>query len=247
VILAICVGNDIRNNSRALEGDFRPRPYFRVVGDELVLDESFKAALSVSGPKNYLKRFLGFMVKHSRVFQLIRRSSHLIKYWTRNQPAAAETQLPEDELGLDLQVYGSPLSPEWSEAWEVTERLIVAMRDEVERSDARFLAATLCQSAQVRPPEEREQLLDRLTTVMGDANLFYPERRIAALGTSDSVRVINLAYRFQEEADRHGFVFHGFKSSGTYGRGHWNERGHRLAGILLAEQVCSLLSAENHR
>ena len=75
---------------------------------------------------------------------------------------------------------------------------------------------------------------------IGGKDLFYPERRLSALGAREGFDVLNLAPVLQDYADRrHAFV-HGFPNT-RIGTGHWNATGHRLAGELIARRLCELI------
>jgi len=67
-------------------------------------------------------------------------------------------------------------------------------------------------------------------------NLFYPGERIKAVGDSFGFPVINLEKDFQAYVDETRECLHGFTNE--YCGGHWNEKGHRLAGESLADNVC---------
>jgi len=57
--------------------------------------------------------------------------------------------------------------------------------------------------------------------------------------------VLNLAAPMQAYADEHHAFLAGFKST-KLGIGHWNAEGHRLAGELIAQKICRMLSERAH-
>jgi hypothetical protein len=137
-------------------------------------------------------------------------------------------------VGLDDSVYLEPTGADWQEAWNVTEALVVRMRDEVKAKGARFLLVTLSNSIQVHPdPTLRGQYMKDL----GISTMFYPDRRIKALADRENIDAIILAPLFQGYAESHQVYLHGFANR-RMGFGHWNERGHHLAGETIAEHVC---------
>jgi hypothetical protein len=75
----------------------------------------------------------------------------------------------------------------------------------------------------------------------GSTDIFYPDRRIKALGEREGFEVLNLAAPMQAYADEHHVFLAGFKST-KLGVGHWNADGHRLAGELIAQKICEMLS-----
>lgn len=144
-----------------------------------------------------------------------------------------------DELGADNLVYHEPYDATWREAWRVTEGLLGLMRDEVRAHGARFAVVTLSNGIQVHPaPAAREAFVRRV----GATDLFYPDRRIAALGAREGFQVFTLAPELQAYAERNQLFLHGFGAQ--LGNGHWNAEGHRVAGELLTQKLCDWLDAE---
>ena len=47
----------------------------------------------------------------------------------------------------------------------------------------------------------------------------------------------------QALADEEGLFLHGYKNT-VLGRGHWNETGHRIAGEIIADEVCARILAD---
>ena len=76
---------------------------------------------------------------------------------------------------------------------------------------------------------------------VGLVDLFYPDRRIKALGLREGFSVLNLAEDFQLYAEQHKVFLHGFEPNP--GGGHWNKEGHRLAGKTIAERLCRDVTA----
>lgn len=224
VLLAFLSGNDLRNNVRALEGD-PMRPYFVYENDALVLDTSFRQLLSFRFRQSVMRNGGYWLLDQLRTFQLLSDARRVIK-GAANSPA-------QSEAGLDVMAYREPIDPVWKEAWRVTEGLIVQMRNEVREKGADFIVVTLTNGDQVGPdPLERR----RHARDLGVTDLLYPERRIKALGDREGIAVLTLAQPLASYADQHKVFLHGFENPG---RGHWNADGHRLAGTLIAEKICS--------
>lgn len=238
VLLAVTTGNDIRNNSQVLEGN-NWIPYFVLQGDELKADLSFREH---PGFQTRLKPLaeLGYrMMNASRVMQVINEGRRLVK---ARSTAGGSRPIPVDsaagallsEAGLDGSVYAAPTTEEWTNAWAVTEALIERMQQEVEARGARFLVATLSNSAQVHPDATVRQ---QVAAQLGVTDLLYPDHRIRELGVRASIPVLTLAPLLQRYAEERQIFLHGFANSGM-GIGHWNEQGHAVAGQLIAQRVC---------
>ncbi|HEV7683439.1 MAG TPA: SGNH/GDSL hydrolase family protein [Pyrinomonadaceae bacterium] len=254
VLLAVTTNNDITDNSRALKrtDDY---PYFVYQGAQLTLDDSFKNSRSFLFSRSRIGRFGVWLRTHSRLVQAIMQGSQGFKilrasWWAKrsqNAPApprsgSGEFATPPEkpdlfaratELGVDNLIYLEPNNPVWNDAWRVTEGLIVQMRDEVNRSGAKFLVVTLSNGPQVVPDAtQREDFKRRF----GIVDLFYPDNRIKALGSREGFPVITLAPELQSFAEQKKVFLHGFGKN--IGNGHWNATGNRVAGELIAKKIC---------
>jgi hypothetical protein len=150
-----------------------------------------------------------------------------------NTPASAEGYL----LYLEQKVYVDQSSKPWRHAWQVQEATLLALRDESAARGAALLLVTLSNPIQVLPhPAIREGLMADL----GVKDLFYPDSRLRGFANQHGIPVLTLATEFQRYADDHHTYLHGFPNT-MMGTGHWNAEGHRLAGQLLAQTVCSEL------
>ncbi|MGC2518198.1 MAG: SGNH/GDSL hydrolase family protein [Burkholderiales bacterium] len=229
VVLAFYPGNDVRNNSRELE-EMKLRPFFRLENGALVLDDGF-----LSDPE-YLSYRRNFGVRNMlfdlRTFQLLRRTKVAIEQLTGKE--ARSPQVANLELGLDEEIFLPPTSAAWRDAWGVTERLIVKMRDEVTGMGARFLLVSIPIAIQANPdPKVREQFARGL----GANDLLYPESRLGTLADKEKIDVALLAAPFQSYAETNRVYLHGFTNT-ALGSGHLNENGHRLAGDLVSDHIC---------
>lgn len=234
VLLAFFHGNDVAENSRALDDD-PLRPYFVYRGDELVLDASFRQSPSYRFRTAWYGR-LGFgLLDHSRLLQAIDRASDVLGVWYGQWKAHRKIDAgTPTEPGVDTRIYQEPQDLAWQVAWRVTEGLIQDMHEEVSARGTDFLVVTLTTGAQVHPdPRFREHFQRQL----GVADLFYPEQRIQELGKRAGFRVINLAPTMQLFATFSGVWLHGFENSRP-GVGHWNAAGHHFAANTIAEALC---------
>jgi len=222
VLLAFFPSNDVRNNSRTLDPD-RLRPFFVLEDGELVLDASFLQRRSYRVLSNPVYRFLR---NHSRVLMLGWKARK--GFMALRAPRASGL-----ELGLDWQVFQPPASPAWSEAWDITERLLTAMNDEVIGHGARFAIASVTDAAAVHPSTELRQ---RYASELQVADLRYPERRLAAFSAKHRIAYLPLTEGMDRLAG--GKPLHGFAPNPGFG--HWNEDGHRAAATLIGEFLCEL-------
>jgi hypothetical protein len=225
VLLAVTTGNDISDNYRPLKGaDYVPYHVFR--GSELVLDSSFLQSKGYRSRAVSTRQLLK-VVQYSRLAQLLNRVRHAGRKSERQQENAGG--VAGDEVGIRDEVQLPPTTPDWQEAWRVTEGVLGLMRDECRRKDTPFAIVTLTRGIQVTPLRERkEEFLRQL----GAKDLYYPERRLAGFGNREGIPVLNLAAAMAEQAEERQVYFHAFHDS--LGIGHWNEAGHLAAAALIA-------------
>ena len=238
VLLAFFPGNDVRNNSKTLEAE-KLRPFYRIAGERLELDDSFTKeprfveARRLAGERAYLQQL--------RLYQLLRRLRAGELRLHHNAPIGvalaegAKVVAPLSERGLDENVFRDPADAAWEEAWTITERLLLEVRDEARSRGVRPVVAVLSSAGAVYPDPVLRQ---RYAEILGVKNLFYPERRLTEFGERNGIEIIALAPQMQRLADASGTYFHGFANT-KLGFGHWNKEGHAVAAELLARRLCS--------
>jgi hypothetical protein len=229
VLLAFLTGNDVRNNSRALEPDGK-RPFFSVdEAGNLVLDDSFRDDSDFQQALARSQTTYGRALRAWRLPQLIRQARRELRQRGRPPATAAGS-----EEGLDLAVYRDDAGPAWDEAWTVTTALLAGMHAEVAARGAGFLVVTLSNGIQVHPDAG---VISAFMASNRITDIFYPDRRIAAAGQQRGFKVLSLAPSLQAIARDSGTFLHGFANT-KLGEGHWNATGHRHAGELIAAQIC---------
>jgi hypothetical protein len=229
VLLAFLTGNDLHDNTPELS-DHPVRPFYVRKDGEWELDESFRQHPTYRHALSWRGRTRMSLVNRSRLLQTL---LEMRRQWQQPAPRADG---PGEETAEDTssRIYLPPQDPRWDNAWETTEYVLQRMHEEVNEKGARFLVATLSNAIQVDPdPGVRDRWMD----AHGVDDLFFPDRRIEAIGRESSFPVVLLAPRLQREAEEHGVHLHGFENT-RMGTGHWNETGHRIAGEILARELC---------
>jgi hypothetical protein len=239
---------------RRLEKDER-RPYFVRDGGKLLEDTSFRERPGFRLRFSSLGQALTSIRDASRLFQLVnealRRVSRPIGPIHTVPPSeggesgdhgevvqAGETPAwLQGEIGLDMATYTAPPDESWQEAWLVTEALVRQMHAEVEARGKLFMVLTVSSGPQVGPDQAARRSLEQR---LGVSDLFYAENRLRQLG-EQRFPVVTLAPVFQAYAEERKAFLHGFPNSGL-GQGHWNVAGHRLAGQVVAERLCTALA-----
>lgn len=239
VLLAFFTGNDIRNNSRALNGEAGV-PYFVLKDGALVEDESFRerlASANAGGPGLSIRSMLASARNHLRLLQLATQARVALGHYGAALPearAAEKREVTGEEPGVDSEIYAPPRDDRWRDAWNVTEALITTMRDEVRARGRQFWLVTLSTGIQVHPdPAVRRAFAER----RGIQDLFYPDRRLASLASREGIPTVTLAPEMSAWAETNGVYLHGFPNAAE-GFGHWNEAGNALAGELIAARIC---------
>ena len=242
ILLLFTSGNDVRNNSRVLDGE-PMRPYFVIEGDELILDDSFLESRGYRARQTPFVRLVYHVIEGSRILQAVNRVKNVARARREVKRQGGNgtdrgTAEAVGEIGLDNTVYREPDDDAWREAWAVTERIIIEMRNEAAAHGAEFRVVTGTNGIQVNPdPDRRRAYAAR----HGVDDLAYPDERIRSLGEREGFPVLNLAPSMTAFAEEKQVYLHGFENTGL-GRGHWNAEGHRLAGELIARDLCASLA-----
>jgi lysophospholipase L1-like esterase len=154
VVLTFTILNDVRNNSPVLEGRVSsfPRPFFRLdASGRLVALPFTMARPDTAGLVGKIKTALRHLRTYDELVAAVRARPSLRSFLASlgllqelapvHQAEAGGTPpaSPGDSTYLDFEVYRREPDPEWKEAWQVTEALVLAMRDEAAQRGARFL------------------------------------------------------------------------------------------------------------
>ena len=230
VLLAIYTGNDIWNNSRALDGH-QDRPYYTLEDGALTLDDSFRRSARFQAKMAWQDIKHG-LINASRVLQLIKESYYRLKSSVKIRTAPG----PAAPVAAD-RIYVAPEDETWRDAWAVTEALLRLMRDTARDGAADFRVVTLSNDIQTHPDRVRRETF---RVGLGVETLLYPDERIAAFGAREAIPTITLAPRLADYAETNSVFLHGFDNT-VLGLGHWNAQGHAAAGALIAEQLCAAL------
>lgn len=235
VLLAVFTGNDIWNNSRALDGH-PDRPYLVFRDGEPVLDMSFRDSARFRS-KLAWQGFKHGLINHSRILQLAKEAYIRAKRLFSTKSARAAAAL--DRPGPMDAVYKPPETEPWRAAWRATEAALSMMAREVRARGAAFWIATLANPIQDYPDAA---LRARFEKRLGIESLDYPDKRIAALARRLGAGAITLAPTMRAYAERTGVFLHGYANTAP-GIGHWNAAGHALAGRLIADALCAAQAA----
>jgi hypothetical protein len=252
VVIGFCVYNDVTDNYQKFKGATEI-PYFRPENGELVYDDSFRESRKFKRSTSAWFTAWVAMHNHCRVMQLLHHVQFTMRtrlnQWKQGNvsepnvamdPAGSPAKLTNaqlvDVVGLPNVLYRPPDDADWEGAWDVTEALLSQMGREVAEHNAKFLIMTISSDIQVVPNAALRQDMMRKLDV---PDLFYPNRRLAALSEQESIDFLDVAPQMQSAADNEKIYFHGFGQQ--LGTGHWNKDGNEFAGKLLAEKLEKML------
>jgi hypothetical protein len=237
VLLAFFVGNDVANNSAAIELDgnldIALKPYVeRKPGGDLDIVEAHPPALS-TGER------LGFFLRDRSALYNVAESGVLQKWslddlWANWRDVDAQVEL----LDRENDVYATRPDPDWREAWSFTDSLMGRVNGEAQRQGARFGMMLIPTRAQVLPaawkdlagPDKKSQALDPL----------LPNTMLSGIATHLSAPLLDLTPSLREAASHGGPPLYYAHDQ------HWTAAGHDLAAHQLAAwlRTSDLISAD---
>lgn len=236
VALAFFSGNDIFNNHPSLNPMMAEHAPYYVVNPEdgkLVIKQAF-------GDTTWLADAL---IKWKKTWTSLSRRSSVLRLFNQGVDKLHESRLQgrkaewRKALGEDYLLWlaaAPPRIPEMNQAWHVTERLISLTNREVLRNRAEFLLVLLSTPLQVHPdPWFRRRYMQQF----GLPSLYYADNRIKDFARKERIRVLALAKPLLAYAEKNSVALHGFSNLVT-GFGHWNEEGHKVAGRMIAADIC---------
>jgi hypothetical protein len=217
VIGAFYTGNDVTNNSaRIKRPDGPPRkPYFELSRDGQLRPRSFvPGAPRVEGTTDGLRRV-------SMTFGFL--SAPLLADSLGEDQASTERQLVLHELP----VYAQNTNSTWSDAWQVTEALLLAMRDESERAGAAFMLVNLPTKWELYS-EDWARLRERHRLSDSGWDLDGPSRRLAAFADQQGLWHLDLRPAFRAAPGPRLYFNNDI---------HWTPEGHATAARAIAENL----------
>jgi lysophospholipase L1-like esterase len=227
VILAFLTTNDVMDNSFELS---RTSPYY-VLGDGSRLGlKNFPLQLDES-PFNRLRLFLGTNVQSYNFFsRSIRTQAPRIAQIL--QSFGVMHQGTTQGIPTDFFVYAPQYDAKWDEAWEITRRLIMQLKQDVEAQRARFLVVVFSpQFVHVRE-QNWQDYLNAIPAMKERAwDVDKPDRLITDFLKAEQIPYLQTINHFQAEAKRTSQLLY-FPADG-----HLNQAGHRLAAQLIWEQI----------
>ena len=239
VLLAFYPARDIANNVRELNNAVTPErsPYFVFRGDQLILDDSFRSLPALQPWQIRLQNLSYQFDERLRILQAV----NAMQRFAKIRVAMAAVKEHAEKSGVDnleYIIYSPPTLPAMQAAWNVTESLFLAMRDDARAHAAAFRIVVLATRPQVIPDLAKRAELARK---LGVADLSYADRRINEFGARAGIPVTTLSPALSSYAEAQQVYLNGFNAANR-GAGHWNETGHRAAAEAIATDLCQQVS-----
>lgn len=257
VLVALYLGNDIRNNSKILERQLwqndQPKVYARPFAS---LDDTGELKVSLPDYSRFVEAAKKDRKKMERQARTAGVFSDLVIYklWSIARRSLTfersnhVTYDPNVFFGpflenFDPESYENSLSKEvyeqaWSEAWNVTRRLLSEMRDRSRDAEAEFAVFTVPAEYQYdqRLYGQVQAQFPRLKFDLAQAS-----REILG-GDSSDLHFIDLASPFRKIYDKGGGPLN-YQLDDR----HWNSEGHKVAADIVANYVNNHLLAGNRQ
>jgi len=258
VLLAFFPGNDIMNNTIALEsknfGAVR-KPYFLLEDGRLALHnqpvgsesepvtaEDNAAPAPQLIPEHPPLAFLLPVLQHSAFYRyFIPRLRVLapglalkLAQWGLITPGS-ETRRAEQEtdyVPITYGVYKTPLDPPWQEGWHITQALLAQFKSNVETDGGEFRVVVIPSQVQVDPAAWAHILQSYPAMQEEQWDLDQPNQRLAEILHAQKTPYLDLLPIFRAWDGPPLF----FPIDG-----HWNEQGHRLAGESLTRWLMDIV------
>lgn len=245
VLLGFYPSNDLANNTRALEmggtearaRKAATRPFLDPDAEAWRLTEvdyegaSRRAAQS----RAPLRRFTRKLRARSALFEGIVTGNKRLRARFDSRSADEKARIADAQELRMLGVHRCREQPAYSQAWSLTRRILVRLRDAVEATGARLVVFTIPALQEVESASQErflETTRDPASYCIEDA---LPNARLAALLDELGIGLIDLLPAFRAESRKRGARL--FLESDR----HWNAAGHRLAARLVAGEIVGAL------
>jgi hypothetical protein len=210
-------------------------PFFRVAGDDLVLDEKSQQIKRPTPQDIARSNRRRDLVNSSDLLLLVteagKQLSVKLKGFSLLAPATPEVADPLADPWRWTLV--PPVRPEIEQGWEVLQGLILKMRDQASAHGAEFWVIASDDGFQVDPDPN---VGEKLRRQMHAENLNYGDDRLENFLTEHHVNHIHLEPPLVAYVHQTGAYLHGGPKTAP-GAGHWNKLGHRIVAGIIADDL----------
>lgn len=220
VLLALYIGNDIRNNWYKLENQDAggtQKPYFVPEGDGLAIRE-----FPFFRQESLFSRVKMFLNIHVRLYSFLRETKNNLRH---------RDSLEKAGMPIDFNLFKESYSSEWDNAWKVTKALLLKLNTEVKQKNARLYVVLIPSQMQVHKNiwEEQKIQFEKMQNTVWDMD--KPNRILDDFLARNDIAYIDLLPDYRKFSARIG------KELYLRSDGHWNEAGHKLAADLIVKDL----------
>jgi hypothetical protein len=238
IVLLFFCSNDVRNNSCILEsytgrykGGVSCKAHFNKLSD---------GSLKLIPPSPAYSNRLWELEKYFlsvRVIAEFRHKLHTQRLKKLSKKHGASEKGQEyywPPLFIDYGVMQKPKDKDWDEAWEITEELLLRLRDAVEKDGTRFVLVALAEKIPVDPNPLLRVVEDTGLALPPDFDPDYINRRLEAFSRTNKMKYLSLTPYFRRYRDEHALQYPYFFYTCD---GHWNALGHKVAAEAVADYL----------
>ncbi len=136
-------------------------------------------------------------------------------------------------IPIDYFIYAENEIPEIAQGWEITRRLLLRLKSEVEKNNSKYVVVILTDREKVHNDiwEETIETYPKMKELQWDLN--KPRQNLINILEQGGIKHLDLSPYFMEYANETGKYLH-FRYDG-----HWNIEGHHLAGETIYKWLMS--------
>ncbi|MFN0074546.1 MAG: alginate O-acetyltransferase AlgX-related protein [Chloroflexota bacterium] len=231
VVLVFYGGNDVANNSARIEHNLTGarKPYFALGRDGRL------RALSFSPKKQKDEGIVERLRRESLVFAFLD-TGILARFATApndesagNEDESDGREQPDRQfVKTEMPVFAADVSPEWEDAWAITEALLAATRDQAEQAGAAFLLVYAPTRWEIYQ-DDWQEILARNRLPDEGWDLDTPGRRVTEIAARRGISLLNLSTALRDQAAGQRLYFQQDV--------HWMARGHQVAAQTVGARI----------
>lgn len=234
VLLAFFLGNDVTNNLPDYPVESFRSPKFELDEQGHLREVPFEASAVDGDRRKHRSWFYRTFLQPSVLYQQYKLFERDVRYRLgirKNPKGGSEDETPfwkRSGSPVDWQCYLPQPDPRVEEAWEITEKLILRLRDEVQTTGARFYLM-LIPGMESFQPEEFRKSLERYPGIEAyQFDLEYPRNRMRKFLIASKIPFLDMEEEFRKlPSDQQAGLYFRFDR-------HFSTLGHRITGESLA-------------
>lgn len=225
VILFFLTANDIRDNSCELtkivvgKKRYLPCSYISngTIRDETNFSDPYHVTTKVDSYQDALEKMKGVISKYSVTYRALHKILKNIK---------------KGSLPADGYVYMPAVAKDWKDAWEITEKKLVDLNNEIKTDGGKLLITTIPDYLRISKDWRQEFIKEAgVSRVPEDFDPFLPVKKLESITKKYNMIFLQLEPYFIEYRDKFDLKTPYFS---YWCNGHWNPLGHFLSANIIA-------------